>query len=86
MHLIGLTGGIGVGKTTAANLLQQRGVPIIDTDVLAREVVEPGQPAWEEIRRVFGPEMFATDGQLRRERPTRAGRGRAITRAPNEIR
>src|SRR6185436_6159991 len=67
MNLIGLTGGIGMGKTTAANLLAERGVPIVDTDALAREVVEPGKPAWEEIRREFGNDILATDGQLRRE-------------------
>src|SRR5438874_1715353 len=67
MNVIGLTGGVGMGKTTAANLLQQRGLPVIDTDVLAREVVEPGKPAWEEIQRVFGHDITAPDGQLRRD-------------------
>src|SRR5438876_4027447 len=67
MHLIGLTGGVGMGKTTAANLLQQRGARVIDTDVLAREVVEPGMPAWEEIRRAFGEDIIGPDGQLRRD-------------------
>jgi len=67
MNLIGLTGGVGMGKTTAANLLQQRGLPVVDTDVLAREVVEPGKPAWEEIQRVFGHDITAPDGQLRRD-------------------
>src|SRR4051794_10658107 len=67
MKVIGLTGGVGMGKTTAANLLQQRGLPVIDTDVLAREVVEPGTPAWEEIQRVFGHDITGPDGQLRRD-------------------
>src|SRR4051812_22563263 len=67
MHLIGVTGGVGMGKTTAARFLQERGVPVIDTDVLAREVVEPGKPAWEEIRQAFGQEILGPDGQLRRE-------------------
>jgi len=67
MVTIGLTGGIGMGKTTAANLLRDRGIPVIDTDVLAREVVEPGQPAWDEIRRAFGEEIVGPDGQLRRD-------------------
>ena len=67
MHLIGLTGGVGMGKTTASNFLQQRGLPVIDTDVLAREVVEPGLPAWDEIRRLFGEDITDSDGRLRRD-------------------
>src|SRR5437588_1645267 len=67
MNIIGLTGGVGMGTSTAANLLHERGLPVIDTDVLAREVVEPGQPAWEEIQRLFGPGIVRTDGQLRRD-------------------
>lgn len=45
MLIIGLTGGIGSGKTTVANIFTGLGVPIIDTDIIARELVEPGQPA-----------------------------------------
>ena len=67
MILIGLTGGIGMGKTTAANLLLQRGLSVVDTDVLARQVVEPGEPAFHEIRRAFGPEVLGPDGRLRRD-------------------
>ena len=52
---LGLTGGIGMGKSLAADLLAERGVKVIDTDVLAREMVEPGQPAFTEIQQVFGP-------------------------------
>jgi dephospho-CoA kinase len=66
MKLIGLTGGIGTGKSTASSFLAQRGLPVIDTDVLAREVVEPGQPALAEIATVFGPEVLDGQGQLRR--------------------
>ncbi|MDH3665077.1 MAG: dephospho-CoA kinase, partial [Alphaproteobacteria bacterium] len=51
---IGLTGGIASGKSTVAELFAGYGVPIIDTDVIAREVVEPGEPALIEIRRAFG--------------------------------
>lgn len=67
MQVLGLTGGIGMGKSAAETLLRQRGVAVIDTDTLARQVVEPGQPALEEIRRYFGPEMLSPDGRLRRE-------------------
>src|SRR5438876_7491801 len=67
MNLIGLTGGIGMGKSTAANLLQERGLPLIDTDVLARQVVEPGQPGYAEIVRIFGKPVLNPDGTLRRD-------------------
>ena len=67
MLTIGLTGGIGMGKTTTANLFRDAGLLVIDTDVLAREVVEPGQPAWNEIRQIFGEEILEPDGQLRRD-------------------
>jgi dephospho-CoA kinase len=67
MKVVGLTGGIGMGKSTAAQLLRDHGVPVVDTDDLARQVVEPGQPALEEVREVFGSEVIGPDGQLRRE-------------------
>lgn len=67
MKLLGLTGGVGMGKSTAAAHLQTRGLPVVDTDVLARELVEPGQPALDEIRAVFGPEVLDTRGRLRRD-------------------
>ncbi len=64
---IGLTGGIGSGKSTVARLFAARGVPLIDTDRIAREVVEPGQPAHREIVAAFGPEVAGPDGRLRRD-------------------
>ena len=63
----GLTGGIGMGKSTVAQLLQQRGVPVVDTDALARTVVEPGQPALAAIQEMFGAAVLAQDGSLRRD-------------------
>jgi dephospho-CoA kinase len=66
MNVLGLTGGIGMGKSACAELIQQRGIPVIDTDLLARQVVEPGQPALAEIQRRFGPDLIAPDGRLRR--------------------
>jgi dephospho-CoA kinase len=71
MTLIGLTGGIGMGKSTAARLLEQRGLPVVDTDELAREVVEPGQPALEEVRQAFGAGVIGCDGRLRRDEMAR---------------
>lgn len=66
MLRIGLTGGIGSGKSTVAELFARRGVPVIDTDVIAREVVEPGQPAIAEIERAFGREVLDDAGRLDR--------------------
>ena len=56
-----------MGKSACAQLLAERGVHVIDTDVLAREIVEPGEPALAEITAAFGPEMVAHDGRLRRD-------------------
>ncbi len=67
MKVFGLTGGIGMGKTVAGEWLRQHGVPVADTDVIAREIVEPGQPAWREIQETFGRELVGPDGQLRRD-------------------
>jgi dephospho-CoA kinase len=67
MKLLGLTGGVGMGKSACAQLLHERKVPVIDTDVLARQVVEPGQPGLAEIRELFGPEFIDSNGCLRRD-------------------
>jgi dephospho-CoA kinase len=66
MKLFGLTGGIGMGKSTSASLLSLGGIPVIDTDIIAREIVEPGQPALTEIAATFGPELVDAEGKLRR--------------------
>lgn len=63
---IGLTGGIASGKSTVADMFADHGIPIIDTDVIARQVVMPGQPALDEIRRFFGDAVFDEDGLLDR--------------------
>ncbi len=63
---VGLTGGIASGKTTVANLFAELGVPVIDTDEIAREVVEPGQPALERLVEVFGEEILDPAGRLNR--------------------
>jgi dephospho-CoA kinase len=64
---VGLTGGIASGKTTVANLFAALGVPIIDTDLLAREVVAPGTPLLREVASRFGPKILAADGSLNRQ-------------------
>jgi dephospho-CoA kinase len=63
---IGLTGGIASGKSTVANLFAELGATVIDTDVIAREVVAPGQPALEEIAATFGDEVLRPNGSLDR--------------------
>ena len=65
---IALTGGIASGKTTVANLFAERGVAVIDTDVIAREVVEPGHAALGQVVQAFGPEILAPDGRIDRRR------------------
>ena len=65
---VALTGGIASGKSTVANLFAARGVPVIDTDVIAREVVEPGTPALAAVVEAFGPEVLDADGRLDRRR------------------
>ena len=64
---IGLTGGIASGKTTVAGFFADLGVPVIDTDVIAREVVAKGAPALARIRDAFGEDVFKVDGTLDRK-------------------
>ncbi|MFZ2451543.1 MAG: dephospho-CoA kinase [Methylovulum miyakonense] len=66
MLKIGLTGGIGCGKSTVANLFSQLDVPIIDADIISRNLVQPGQPALAAIRQVFGERILNIDGSLDR--------------------
>src|SRR5687767_13345014 len=63
---VGLTGGIASGKSTVANLFSALGVTIVDTDVLAREVVAPGSPLLPKIAEHFGRDVLAADGSLDR--------------------
>lgn len=63
---IGLTGGIASGKSVVADLFAELGIPVIDTDIIAREVVAPGEPALDEIRERFGDNMIDAAGQLDR--------------------
>ena len=68
MLVVGITGGIGSGKSTAADRFGELGVPVIDADVVAREVVEPGQPACRRVIETFGEEVANEDGGLNRAR------------------
>ncbi len=65
--LIGVTGSIATGKSTVANMLEELGAPIIDFDVLAREVVQPGKPAWKDIVDYFGKQILEEDENLNRK-------------------
>jgi dephospho-CoA kinase len=67
MKLFGLTGGIASGKSTAAARFRARGVPVIDADELAREVVAPGSEGLREVVAAFGPGVLAADGGLDRK-------------------
>ena len=66
--IIGLTGSIASGKSTVANMLRKKGYPIVDADVIAREVVEPGSPLLDKIQQTFGENMLREDGTLNREK------------------
>ena len=68
MLVIGLTGGIGCGKSAVTEIFSSLGVPVIDADRVAREVVEPGKPALEQIRARFGDQVLDRNGNLRRDR------------------
>jgi dephospho-CoA kinase len=68
MLVIGLTGGIGSGKTTVANMFAELGVDIIDTDIIARQLVAPGQTALKDIAHHFGQSILNSDGQLDRHK------------------
>ncbi len=67
MKVCGLTGGVGMGKSTAAEFLRARRVSVLDTDELARQFTQPGQPALAEIQAEFGPGVMTPDGRLRRD-------------------
>lgn len=66
MLIIGITGGIGSGKTAASDYLASRGITVVDADQISRQVVEPGQPALEQIRAEFGDRVLQPDGHLDR--------------------
>jgi len=67
MKVLGLTGGIGMGKSAAADFFRARGIPVVDTDELAHLLVEPGQPALAQVVAAFGSRVARPDGQLRRD-------------------
>ena len=90
MRVLGLTGGIGSGKSTVARMFRELGADVVDADLLARKVVEPGQLALREIARAFGGQVIEPDGRLDRSKlaaivfadPAARARLNAITHPP----
>lgn len=68
MIIIGITGGSGCGKTTVSNILSNNGVDVVDCDLVARKIVEPNEPALNEINSYFGSEYIKEDGTLDRKK------------------
>jgi len=66
MYLVGLTGGIGAGKSTVARMLEKRGAVVFDADVLARQAVLPGTPGYTRVTELFGPGILRPDGEIDR--------------------
>lgn len=66
-YRVGLTGGIGSGKSTVAGIFANKGVPVIDADEMARKAVMPGTEAFEKIKLLFGQNVITSTGELRRE-------------------
>ena len=68
MLVIGLTGGVATGKTTVSEVLREEGATLIDADQIARELVQPQTPAWQEVVRAFGNEILDRDGSIHRQK------------------
>ena len=68
MKVIGLTGGIGTGKSTVSAYLRQQNIPVVDADAIAREITAPGSPVLRDIRFLLGDEVFHADGTMDRQR------------------
>jgi len=67
VRVIGLTGGLASGKSTVSSYLREKGAIILDADTIARELMEPGQPAWLEVVRYFGRDILNEDGSINRQ-------------------
>src|SRR4030043_1934527 len=68
MLIVGLTGGVASGKTAVSQVLKREGADIIDADKIARELVQPDKPAWNELIRAFGKEILQEDGSIHRKK------------------
>jgi dephospho-CoA kinase len=80
MQVCGLTGGVGMGKSTAAGFFSRHGVCVVDTDDLARQLVQPGQPALAEIAGQFGSNLIGSSGELKRDELARLVFADAVAR------
>jgi dephospho-CoA kinase len=68
MHVVGLTGGIGTGKTVVSQILDEQGAEILNADLVGHQVYEPGRPAYDDIVAEFGPDVVAEDGTIDRKK------------------
>lgn len=68
MLIVGLTGGIASGKSTIADMFKREGAYIIDIDMISRDVVKPGRPAWQDVAHIFGKEVLNEDQTLNRKK------------------
>ncbi len=68
MFAVGLTGGIASGKTTISDLFADRGIPVIDTDIISRQLLQPGELAYRQVREHFGEAILRDDGSIDRKR------------------
>lgn len=68
MFIVGVTGGVASGKTTVSKIFEEEGAYLLDADLMARELVQPSSPAWEELVEVFGEEILQEDGKIDRRR------------------
>ncbi|MGB6743590.1 MAG: dephospho-CoA kinase [Terracidiphilus sp.] len=85
MLRVGLTGGLGSGKSTVAGHLRELGAEIVEADALGRALMEPGQPVFDEIVQHFGPEVLAADGRLNRARLAQLAFGEGRVQELNAI-
>jgi dephospho-CoA kinase len=83
---VGLTGGLGAGKTTVAEMMASRGARVVQADKIAHELMSPGQPVYDEVVRLFGPEIVnPADGQIIRARLAEAAFGRGRVQELNAV-
>ncbi|CAM8950077.1 unnamed protein product [Rhodiola kirilowii] len=68
MRLVGLTGGIASGKSTVSNLFKANGIPVVDADFIARDVLKKGTAGWKKVVKVFGTDILQADGEVDRLR------------------
>ena len=85
MLRVGLTGGLGSGKSTVAGYLRELGAEVIEADALGRALMEPGQKVFDQIVQHFGPEVLAADGRLNRARLAQLAFGEGRVQELNAI-